>query len=97
MSEINIINKKYLKLAVIISLASSPITTFAQPTPGDTGLGAASGQVVGGGADLGNILWILLPAFLYIIYKNSAYFTIQFSRLTTYYKTHLLKTKNTSI
>ncbi|NOR86318.1 MAG: hypothetical protein GQ527_01790 [Bacteroidales bacterium] len=43
---------------------------FAQPTPGDTGLGAASGNVVGGGADLGGSIWLwLIPAILYFAFK----------------------------
>jgi len=63
--------KGIIFLVVFISMFWFVQGGFGQPTPGDSGLGAASGNVVGGGADLGNGLWFwLLPAMAYFVFKK---------------------------
>jgi len=61
---------KYLLIAGLLVLHIKRIS--AQPTPGDSNLGAASGNVVGGGADLADGLWISL--FLAVIFITYSYF-----------------------
>jgi len=55
-------------------LITSTNLIWSQPNPGDSQLGAASGQTVGfvpgGGADLeGGLFMLLVPALLYFVVK----------------------------
>jgi hypothetical protein len=64
------IYKRFLQvlLGFVISIQTIVI---AQPTPGDTGLGAENGGPVGGGADLAiNIWFVLALAIAYFLYKR---------------------------
>ena len=62
--------KKFLQVILGFILSIQAIV-IAQPTPGDEGLGAATDDVVGGGADLAiNIWFVLALAIAYFIYKR---------------------------
>lgn len=65
--------KKKVLLIVILLLAANIALILGQPTPGDTGLGSASGKPVGhngGGADLDeNIFLLVLSSISYMLYK----------------------------
>jgi len=53
--------KKIIFLILLGIFQQLPCYLIAQPAPGDTGLGAASGNVVGGGSgDIDGGIWMLL-------------------------------------
>ena len=62
--------KRFLQIILGFVLSVQAVV-LAQPTPGDTGLGAEDGGPVGGGADLAiNIWFVLVLAIAYFIYKR---------------------------
>jgi len=62
--------KRFLQVILGFVLSIQTIV-LAQPTPGDSNLGAATDDVVGGGADLAiNIWFVLALAIAYFIYKR---------------------------